>query len=602
MRLFFLSAASLSVLSAFLSAAEKTPAPAPQISYLGQEKVTSNADGGLRPVVGVQNIQVFRANRTHTEHGDGLGDTYVHAPMLAWWHGRFYLDFLTAPVGEHQPPTQTSLTTSEDGVQWAAPKILFPSFRLPDGTFSVMHQRMSFFVAPSDRLLATGFHGQTPSPNDGSGIGRVVREIKSDGTFGPIYFIRYNRHNGHNESNTPYPFYSTSNDTGFVKACEALLANKLVTAQWWEEDRAEDGFFRVQGKAISIYHRADGKAVAVAKDAQHSVSADEGQSWTRLGFMENLPVNSSKYWGQRTSDGHYLLALNPTNRLRHPLALLTSEDGQKFSQLLTVHGELPIQRFPGHFKNMGPQYVRGISEGNGTPPGSDLWLTYSVNKEDIWISRVPVPISGVVVGPLHVDFDETAIGAMPVGWNVYRPRWAPVQVVDAGAPQGHALELRDEDPYDYASATRVFPPSRSVKISFKLLARQISGRLEIDVVSATGERPVQIALTEKGEIEGRHEGIWMSAGHYTQDRWMTVEIDVNPSKTSTDRFDLRIDGKEVLDRSAYFTDLVPAVERLVFRTGPYRQRGDGGHEVPDADIKTPAAAFLIDDVSIEPRP
>lgn len=29
-------------------------------------------------------------------------------------------------------------------------------------------------------------------PNDGNGIGRVVREIKKDGSFGPIYFIYYN--------------------------------------------------------------------------------------------------------------------------------------------------------------------------------------------------------------------------------------------------------------------------------------------------------------------------------------------------------------------------------------------------------------------------
>jgi hypothetical protein len=40
-------------------------------------------------VVGAQNIQVFRANRTASAHADGLTDTYNHAPMLAYWHDRF---------------------------------------------------------------------------------------------------------------------------------------------------------------------------------------------------------------------------------------------------------------------------------------------------------------------------------------------------------------------------------------------------------------------------------------------------------------------------------------------------------------------------------
>ncbi|PTY07481.1 hypothetical protein DB347_09285 [Opitutaceae bacterium EW11] len=574
------------------------PAASPEISYTGNDTVSSRADGGLPPVVGVQNIQVYRANRTHSEHAERLPDTYAHAPMLAWWHGRFYLDFLTAPVNEHDAPTATSYTTSEDGVHWAPARILFPAMPIPGGGLSVMHQRMSFYVSPDDRLLATGFHGKTPSPNDGSGFGRVVREIRRDGTLGPIYFLRFNRNSRFTETSAPYPFYTTSPDPGLVKACEALLANKLVTAQWWEEDRAEDGFYRLQGKAISIFHRADGKAVGVAKDAQHSVSGDEGQSWTRLGFMENIPVNSSKYWGQRTSDGRFVLVYNPTNRLRHPLALITGDDGKRFDRLLTVHAELPVQRFPGKFKNLGPQYVRGISEGNGTPPDGALWLTYSVNKEDIWVSRVPVPIVGAVGDSVNTDFSTTPLGAMPTGWNVYRPLWAPVQVVEAGDGHGHALELRDEDPYDYAQASRVFPSTLDGVIRFAVLPRQESGRLEIDLASARGERPVQIALTESGLVEARHEGIWMPAGSYRTGQWLAFEIELR----HPDRFVLRIDGKEALARTAYFTDLVPSIDRLVFRTGAYRERGDGGHELSGADVRTPACAFLIDDVSITSKP
>ncbi|HEX2100383.1 MAG TPA: hypothetical protein VHF69_06960, partial [Candidatus Synoicihabitans sp.] len=307
-----------------------------------------------------------------------------------------------------------------------------------------------------------------------------------------------------------------------------------------------------------------------------------------------------KYWVQRTSDGRYALVFNPTSRLRHPLAVLTSDDAEHFDHLLAIHGELPVQRFPGLYKNMGPQYVRGIVEGNGLPPGGDLWLTYSVNKEDIWVSRVPVPITATVAAGGLIDFNDSAVGTIPRGWNVYRPLWAPATVIAGGEERGHVLELRDEDPYDYSSVTRVFPAGRSVRITFKVLAQQVDGRLEIDVLGAHGERPVQIALTEHGKIEARHEGIWMPGGDYAQNEWIDIELDVNPGR-NVDRFQLRVNGREVLYRIAYFSELVPAVERVTFRTGMYRRRGDGGHELPDADEKAPLRVFLLDDVNIEPR-
>jgi hypothetical protein len=73
-----------------------------------------------------------------------------------------------------------------------------------------MHQRMGFYHAPNGRLLTSGFYSYCPNvrygPNRGQGLGRVIREVLPDGEFGPITFIRYNRHAGWNESNTPFPF------------------------------------------------------------------------------------------------------------------------------------------------------------------------------------------------------------------------------------------------------------------------------------------------------------------------------------------------------------------------------------------------------------
>ncbi|HJT74557.1 MAG TPA: hypothetical protein VJ720_11070, partial [Chitinophaga sp.] len=71
------------------------------IRYTGSTLV--NVDyhhGQLRPVMGVHSIQVMRANREHPAMADGFGWTYNHAPMLAYWKNRFYLEYLSDEKGE----------------------------------------------------------------------------------------------------------------------------------------------------------------------------------------------------------------------------------------------------------------------------------------------------------------------------------------------------------------------------------------------------------------------------------------------------------------------------------------------------------------------
>ena len=266
----------------------------PPLVYANPEPVISTADGGLRPVVGVHNIQVYRANRTATTHADGLNPTYSHQPMLAWWKGKFYLEFLTNPTGEHEGAGSTSLTTSVDGLRWENPREIFPPFKLPDGKSTLAHQRMGFHIAPDGRLLALAFYGKLPAPNDGTGIGRAIREIHADGTLSPIYFIKFNVKGAIPGFTPPYPLYTASPDRGFVTACETLLADKLVTAQWWEEDALDEtDFYRIKGRALSYVTRPDGAVLGIWKNALVSITRDKGQTWLDKQPATNLPGNGS---------------------------------------------------------------------------------------------------------------------------------------------------------------------------------------------------------------------------------------------------------------------------------------------------------------------
>ena len=141
-----------------------------RIHYTGTE--LSNPayhDGQLSPVVGVHNIQLVRANRENPDASNGAGWTYNHQPMLAYWNGQFYYQYLSDPSDEHIPPSQTFLMTSEDGYQWTNPEVVFPPYKVPDGytkesrpgiqakdLIAIMHQRVGFYVSKSGRLITMG--------------------------------------------------------------------------------------------------------------------------------------------------------------------------------------------------------------------------------------------------------------------------------------------------------------------------------------------------------------------------------------------------------------------------------------------------------------
>jgi hypothetical protein len=604
------------------------------IRYVGKEQTDKRYyDGALRHAVGVHMFQALRANRTCPPEGGALGWTYNHQPYLAYWRDRFYLQYLSTPVGEHLPPGRTLLMTSDDGRSWSNPRIVFPEYALPEikndkgwlpaGTGAIMHQRMSFYTAPNGRLLTVGFysysfsHNPKDRPNGGQGLGRVVREVYADQTFGPIYFIRYNRHAGWNETNTSFPFYQTSADAGFVAACDALLADKLMTLQWWEEDRAtDDGFYTIDTsggimpRAPSFVHRPDGVVLAAWKD-HAALSSDEGQSWTKLVKLSpTMRLCGAKTWVQRTDDGRYALVYNHTAKgNRFPMVVMTGQDCRDFDNMLCLVGEVPPMRFAGHNKNIGPQYIRGIAEGNGTPPGGFLWNTFSMNKEDVWVTRACVPVTGTVSEHVKETFAAVQDARELELWNLYVPKWCAAYVIgDPGHPANKLLELRDEDPYDYIQVERAFPESRKATIEFRVQAVQVGhGVLEFEVQDRHGRRPLKLRFPE-GWLAQAHQNRNVEAIPVEPQAWLACRLEVDCEARS---YSLFLNGKKVSSKLA-LTEPVESVERLVFRTAPIRRdvRPDHveyepvpfGHVTEDllgADQRVPLSVYRIDDVKTE---
>ena len=143
-----------------------------------------------------------------------------------------------------------------------------------------------------------------------------------------------------------------------------------------------------------------------------------------------------------------------------------SGDGLEYNTLSLVNGEVTPERHWGYYKSYGPQYTRGIQECNGAAPDGNLWVTYSNNKEDMWVSRIAVPVSTTASRHANEHFSTYKKLADMTEWNIYSPLWAPVSL------DGAWLKLQDKDPYDYAKVEqKILAHNSNLKTAFRSIGQ-----------------------------------------------------------------------------------------------------------------------------------
>lgn len=555
-------------------------------------------DGGLKPVAGVHNIQVFRASRVLPDAATVEGWTYAHHQDLACWKGRLYAAWAMTPKDEDVPPYRVVYATSTNGIQWSAPTDLFPRG-------NAWSCRFYFYRSSNGRMLAfcAGKMSEgTVKEADKKVL--LVREIAADHRLGTVYTLI-----GPLEGQPPA--FETSSSPDFVAACREAVDHRPLLEQqdlgvflgdrrmkWHENPPAFWGW--PFGKAFCFYHRQDGVMVGISKQGFVTTSADEGTNWSKPTIPPTLTAGSGKIWGQRTADGRFALAYNPDPKrmTRYPLALVHGDDGCVFREMRVVHGELPSQRYPGLHKNLGPQYMRGLAEwaDDGTfPDRQAMWLIYSVSKEDIWVSRIPLPIRPDEAAFPSDDFADVSPGGTVPGWNVYSPRWAQVALIAADG--GRCLELRDGDPFDYARALRIFPASANPRVEFRIQASQTNALLEVELCDASGRRPVRVAFAENGTIQAFDGNNRIDLGTYTPGAWVAVTL---AADLAAGACTVQVNDGEKR-RLAVAEKDIRSVERLSFRTGAWRGCGGAAGAEPKSDVPMPTpAVFLVDRVTIRP--
>jgi hypothetical protein len=537
-------------------------------------------DAGLPPAIGVRSYCVFRASKVVPELTDGRGWTYHHHVDMACWRERLYVGWNSCERDEDVWPSRELYSTSIDGITWSDPQEMFPQ-----GVSTPL--RMYFFRAPNGRMLViAGLRADIDKTSEDRKGGLVVREIRPTHSLGDIFTLQ--------QSPTPIekspPPFESARDAGFVEACRQLLADtvfleqqdrgRLLGRRAMKWHRAEnwpggkvpgDNEKWVSGKAFSFFIRPDGAIVGISKMGWTTISTDGGKTWSQPEVPPTLITGKAKVWSQRTSDGRYALVYNPSKRQRFPLIVVRGEDGIHFRDMRIVQGELPRQRYAGRDRSIGPQYVRGISHwaDDGSLAAADhraMWLVYSMNKEDIWVSRLPLPEKADATGD-----------AEP--WNLYQPKWSSVTI-----EPDDSLQLENFDPYDYACATRAFPQRQRAMARFDVTPQQPDGsELEIELLSKFGSRrSVRVSIASNGMVQAADAERMTDLAPYAAGQRLSFRIDID---APVGQFSLSLNGARLLENAA-FAEPAQDLHRISFRTGA--ARGIGGANPVDPATDRPA--------------
>lgn len=561
-------------------------------------------DGALPHAIGAKNYQVMRATRVVKHGSDGSGWTYNHAPMLTWWRGHLYVAYLSNPLSEHTAPCQVMINRSQNGETWGRMKELFPPLTIstkpyqgpkkellaPTGKI-VMGYSMLFFTSSTGRLLTTSFYGLSPDdhtvPRGEWGPGRVVREVYEDFSFSPIYFLHYNEQGGYTKENTTvHPYFQDSADTGFIEACQELLEDPYASKGTWgeKEKKQEDLFALTYLRAPSFYTLEDGRTVMVAKDSLVSISEDDGKTWEKVERDSTIDTGAGKVWGQRTADGAYALVYNPSSDSAHrwPLAVITGDNGKDFDNLLAITPEISPCRYTGFLKNLGAQYVRGVSEQNTQPSDGKLWICYSMNKEDIWVASIPVPISGREETNLEDRLDSPSFTADR--WNFFSPRWCPV----THSPEQGGILLEDADLYDRAIASRNFPACAQGEITarIKVNSQHSESALLLSLQDREGRTPLEISFGHEHVISIMNGGRWHQYKTYQPETWydVSVRFDTYQSKAI---FKVTQEEEVLLETPVLYSQSVHSLERIRFASKialPWQTLQDTGRTMALGDL------------------
>ncbi|NGM48908.1 exo-alpha-sialidase [Caulobacter sp. 602-2] len=352
-------------------------------------------DLGLSSASGAETFTVFAP----TEGSDKFSNGVVLIPFK----GRLYAQWQSSARDEDSADTWVAYAVSDDGRTWSAPKMLAPAgegglMRSSGGWWTDGETLVAYAnVWPDGFQSGAGGHAEYRTSRDGAAWSAPRRVMGADGA--PVEgVIEQDPHDIDGRVMTAFhlrpgmiakPFF-TDDPLGVSGWTQGRMENLPRDAS-----NAAAAHERRLSREIepSLFRRADGCAVMVFRDEELSFrqlaseSCDRGVSWTTPA-MTDMPDARAKQSAGNLPDGTaYLVNAPNSDRPRMPLAVTLSADGRTFDRSFRLRGQGDLQplRFEGKYKRPGYHYPKSVVW-NGA-----LWVGYAANKEDVQVTRVPLP-------------------------------------------------------------------------------------------------------------------------------------------------------------------------------------------------------------------
>ncbi len=379
------------VLAAWFVGASASGAPAgeaepPLRAAEGLFDLSNKKSLGLETVPG-EHVQLFKA----TDEG---GYRFSHHPGLVLFQGQLFCSWSNGIRHEDRPAQRVLYSHSADGRKWSPPQVLAAPTGKQDGCIAagflvagktlvayytlrhdypihnLHHPKNGLFAITSSdgrrwsepRRVATGFFIEAPKRLPGG------RLLLGGEHVGPRWKSNQARMN----------LLVSDDPTGLSDWRQAAIS---------PADAQPNGITVFGYTEPCPFARRDGLIVAPFRNSSGflyaSTSQDNGLTWT-VPRKTNFPDSTARFCTGQLPDGRIFLINNPgPGRLnRGLLTIALSDDGVTFDRAWLIRGEPTKQRFVGKQKLDGWQYP------NALVWNESLYVAYSVNKEDVWLTRI----------------------------------------------------------------------------------------------------------------------------------------------------------------------------------------------------------------------
>jgi hypothetical protein len=314
------------------------------------------------------------------------GYRFCHHPNLVVFRGRMYCMWSNGRVNEDDVGQRILYCHTEDGETWSQPAQL-TDYRNGQGIcvaagFHVSADRLVAYYTTTGgsnfhadtclrartsrdglnwsepQCLASGFYIESPQQLPGGRLlmaGEHVGEIRSSKRMKLLF----------------------TDDPGGLTGWQESQVPPLSPAALKNFGYTEPSFFlRSDGAVVSTLRNYSGFLYT-------TVSRDNGATWSSL-VETNYFDSTARTSAGNLPDGRAFLINNalPRRSDRSLLTLALSQNGVVFDRAWVIRGEPTAMRHKGRSKANGWQYPHAITW------QGDLYVAYSINKEDVGVTRI----------------------------------------------------------------------------------------------------------------------------------------------------------------------------------------------------------------------